>query len=118
MEKPLLLISLEYPGVWLEHVYDSVFYAMLDKTKLCLAENTVDLFISHQTEDGQLPCYVLDTAKSEGFPGQAVGYSQIQECVSFAKLCLLVYRMNESRDFLERVYAACVKWVDCLRKTV
>ena len=27
MDKPLFLISETYPGIWLEHVYDSVFYA-------------------------------------------------------------------------------------------
>ena len=29
---PLLLISTQYSGLWLEHVYDSVFYAKLDPT--------------------------------------------------------------------------------------
>lgn len=50
-EKPLFLISERYPGVWLEHVYDSVFYAMLDPTKLYLAENTLNLFIDNQRTD-------------------------------------------------------------------
>ena len=45
MDKPLFLISETYPGVWLEHVYDSVFYALHDRSKLFLAENTIDLFI-------------------------------------------------------------------------
>ena len=29
-EKPLFLISETYPGVWMEHIYDGVFYAKLD----------------------------------------------------------------------------------------
>ncbi len=29
MDKPLLTISNAYPGVWLEHVYDSIMYAKL-----------------------------------------------------------------------------------------
>ena len=29
MDKPLLTISKQYPGVWLEHVYDSIMYAKL-----------------------------------------------------------------------------------------
>lgn len=114
MEKPLFLISTTYPGVWLEHVYDSVFYAMQDKSKLYLAENAVELFLSHQKEDGQLPCFVRDAARTpEGEP--TVGYGQIQECVSFARLCLLVYKMNGRRDFLEGVYAACSAWVGWLQ---
>lgn len=115
MDKPLLLISTQYPGIWLEHVYDSVFYAMRDRTKLYLAENTVDLFISYQREDGQLPCFVLDRSKMTGAYQDAVGYSQIQECVSFARLCLFVYRMNGKKDFLEKIYVASKKWVSWLR---
>ena len=111
MDKPLLLISTQYPGIWLEHVYDSVFYAMRDKSKLYLAENTIDLFISHQREDGQLPCFVLDKSKMTRVYQNVVGYSQIQECVSFAKLCLLVYKMNGKKEFLERIYEASVNWV-------
>ena len=115
MDKPLLLISTTYPGVWLEHVYDSVFYAMQDKSKLYLAENTVDLFISNQRADGQLPCFVLDKKVAKDRP-DTVGYSQIQECVSFAKLCLLVYKMNADKAFLKRVYDSSARWVEWLKK--
>ena len=115
MDKPLLLISTQYPGIWLEHVYDSVFYAMQDKSKLYLAENTVGLFISNQKENGQLPCFVLDKSKAKGW-GDPIGYSQIQECVSFAKLCLMVYRMNGDKEFLKRVYTASQKWAEWLKK--
>ena len=108
MDKPLLLISAEYPGVWLEHVYDAVFLANMDRKKLYLAENTINIFIEHQTDEGQLPFKI-------GGDG-SVGYSQIQECVSFARLCLLVYRMNGCRDFLERVYESSRKWVGWLEK--
>ena len=118
MEKPLLLISDKYPGIWLEHVYDSVFYAMQDRSKLYLAENTIDLFISGQKQDGQYPCFVLD----KGNPNfdrykcpDGVGYWQIQECVSFAKLCWLVYQMNRDKTFLKKIYISSQKWVSWLR---
>ncbi len=114
MDRPLLFISSAYPGIWLEHAYDSVFYAMQDRTKLYLAENTVDLFISHQTPDGQYPCYILDKSRADGWHN-TVGYGQIQECVSFARLCLLVYRMNKNQAFLKRVYESSSKWVSWLR---
>lgn len=116
MEKPLLLISDTYPGVWLEHVYDSVFYAKLDPAKLYLAENTIELFLSLQKDDGQFPCYIWDGNKVNCPTEQLVGYSQIQECVSFASLCLEVYRMNGDRTFLRKVYDASEKWADWLRK--
>lgn len=108
MDKPLLLISSEYPGVWLEHVYDAVFLAKTDRTKLYLAENTINIFINHQSKEGQLPCKILGDG--------TVGYSQIQECVSFASLCLMVYRINGDRDFLSKVYEASVKWAGWLEK--
>ena len=43
-EKPVFLISDTYPGVWLEHAYDSVFYAKMDKNYLEIAKNTLNLF--------------------------------------------------------------------------
>lgn len=113
---PLLLISETYPGIWLEHVYDSVFYAQMDHSKLPLAENTVKLFLQHQKEDGQLPCYVWDGARINLPEKDLIGYGQIQECVSFASLAYQVYRMNHDRAFLEEIYAACKKWENWLRE--
>ena len=113
MEKPLFLISQQYPGVWLEHVYDSVFYALRNPSKVHLAENTLELFIDRQKEDGQLPCFVLNPPKAKAY-GNPVGYGQIQECVSFAKLCLMVCRMNGNAAFLQKCYTACLRWVGWL----
>ena len=118
MEKPLLLISDKYPGIWLEHVYDSVFYAMQDRSKLYLAENTVELFISNQSPEGQYPCFVLNKghANFKGYRcSEGVSFWQIQECVSFARLCWLVYGMNKDREFLKKIYAASQKWVGWLK---
>ena len=113
MDKPLFLISEAYPGIWLEHVYDSVFLAGMDKTKLYLAENTVNLFIDNQKSDGQLPCFLLDGNRRKN--GSLIGYSQIQECVSFARLGLAVYEMNHDIGFLSRLFDASKKWVGWLR---
>ena len=33
-DRELLLISTQYPGLWLEHAYDAVFYAKMDRSKL------------------------------------------------------------------------------------
>ena len=115
MSKPLFLISEQYPGVWLEHVYDAVFYAMQYPDKLYLAENTVELFISYQTEEGQLPYNVIDGRRAPD-GNTTAGYGQIQECVSFAKLCLAVYRMNGKVDFLKRAYDSAKKWGAWLKK--
>ena len=93
----ILLISSTYPGLWMEHIYDSVFYAQMDQTKLYLAENAIRMFIKNQKSDGQLPFAVIKDG-SKTF----IGYSQIQECVSFGSLCLKAFEMNHNVDFLKR----------------
>lgn len=108
LDKPLFLISNCYSGVWLEHVYDSVFYATQDRSNLYLAENTIKIFIDNQKEDGQLPCLIRD--ELFGDPSDKVAYTHTQECVSFASLCLKVYEMNADRDFLATCYESAKKW--------
>ena len=115
MDKPLFLISTTYPGVWLEHVYDSVFYAKLVPERIDLAINTINLFLDHQTEEGQLPCYVWNGDVMKVPEEQLVGYGQIQECVSFAQLALEVCGMTGDRAFLEKVYAGASKWVGWMK---
>ena len=83
LTEDVFLISEQYPGVWLEHVYDSIFYGkMFPEKGSALAKNTINLFIDRQMKNGLLPCYVRDSKKWPK-PGPAEGYSQIQECVSF-----------------------------------
>lgn len=66
--EPLFLISDTYPGIWLEHVYDSVLYARMYPAEIHLAENTIRLFLSYQTTEGQLPCYVWNGDKLPHLP--------------------------------------------------
>lgn len=115
--EPLFLISDTYPGIWLEHVYDSVLYARMYPAEIHLAENTIRLFLSYQTTEGQLPCYVWNGDKLPHLPAEAlVGYGQVQECVSFAALCLEVAKMTNDRAFLTEVYDGCCRWDNWLRK--
>ena len=114
LTRDVFLISEQYPGVWLEHVYDSIFYENLFPEKgKGLAKNTIELFIDRQKENGLLPCYVRDSKKWSK-PGPAEGYSQIQECVSFGSLCLKTYELVKEREFLEKCRDSLVKWVDWL----
>ena len=64
-DKPLFLISDEYPGVWLEHAYDSVFFAKLEPQYTVIAKNVLKLFLDRQKSDGQLPCFIIDRNKSQ-----------------------------------------------------
>lgn len=113
---PLFLISSEYPGIWLEHVYDSILYAKLYPTQLSLAQNVISVFIDHQTEEGQYPCFYRDASKSGYRPDEVFGYSQIQECVSFIQLCLEVCEMTDNPCLTQKVYESGKKWVSWLRK--
>ncbi|MBR5445082.1 MAG: hypothetical protein IKV57_03105 [Clostridia bacterium] len=115
MEDPLFLISNEYPGLWMEHTYDSVLLATIDPAYIYLAENAINLFVDRQTDEGQLPFAVMDGSKHPSGK-TAVCYWQIQECVSFFTLALEVYRLNNDREFLEKIYASGQKWDSWLRK--
>ena len=118
MDKPLFLISDAYPGIWLEHVYDSVISAKMDPSKLPLAVNTLNLFMDYQRPDGQLPCYVWDANKMPDCPPEKlIGYGQTQECVSFARLCYEVYEMTRDRGFLEKAYRSASMWENWFRNT-
>lgn len=105
MDKPLFLISTAYPGVWLEHVYDSIMYAKLFDDK-SIAVTTINAFIDLQREDGQYP-YSIKASNT-------VGYFQIQECVSFTKLAYMVYEMVEDDNLLLKIYESSKKWVSWL----
>ena len=49
------MISTDYRGLWLEHVYDSVLYARLDKSKLFLGENAINAFMDFQSKESAEP---------------------------------------------------------------
>lgn len=114
--KPLFMISDQYPGVWLEHVYDSILYAKLFPGNTDLAVNTIHLFLDHQQEDGHLPFsivkgdYAAATAAAKDSIPSNVRYTQIQECLSFGQLCLEVYHMTKDQALLQEIYTKISKW--------
>ena len=101
-ERPVLVISDRYPGVWLEHCYDAIMWVKLHPEDEQLMKDTLRMFIKHQRSDGQLPCYVWD---------KEIGYCQIQEVVSFARLCLDAYRICGDRELLRECYDASCAWI-------
>lgn len=101
----LLLISTQYPGLWLEHAYDAVFYAKMDRSKLYLARNTIEVFIDHQ-KNGQYPFNLTQKNGKVSF-----GYSQIQECVSFLTLASEVSDMLCDPAFDKKVYESGIRWI-------
>jgi len=115
-EQPLFLISEQYPGLWLEHVHDSVMLATLEPAYMPVAKNAINLFIDWQKDSGQIPFAVMDRAKRPNLAKNEIAkYSQIQECVSFFSLALEVYEMRKDMAFLKKVYDAGKKWDNWLR---
>ena len=116
MDKPLFLISTQYPGIWMEHLYDSVIYARMYPERLTVAVNTVRMFLDYKKPDGQLPCFIWN---KKFFPGKTqeeiIGYGQIQECVSVGALFLEVAEMTGDKALLRECYEAVKGWVKWLR---
>ena len=94
-------ISDEYPGLWLEHTFDSVVWARLSG-EIGVAKAQVGLFLAAAKPDGQLPF---------SFYRGGPQYSHLQECVSIGSLCLDVYRMDGDLDFLQTAYRAVAGWI-------
>lgn len=115
MDTPLFCISNQYPGLWMEHAYDSVLLAKLLPAYVPLAENAMNLFLDRQTEEGQLPFSVWDGNRMRDGVTKCL-YAQVQECVSFLTLCREVYDMNRDRAFLEKAYTAGCKWMSWFRQ--
>ena len=118
---PIFLISTTYPGVWLEHAFDAVCWAKLnpgDPAAAAVAKNQMRLFLTNQKPDGRLPFHVLDPElmRARERQGRTVGYSQIQECVAFARLCLETYALTGDRGFLLEAYEGCARWDEWLVK--
>lgn len=107
MDKPLFLISNAYHGLWLEHVYDSVFYAQRHPEYVHIAINALDIFIDSQNSEGLYPFSVMYRDNDESCKVQ---YTQIQECVSFPKLCLMTYRIHGDKELLLKYYNSSKAW--------
>ena len=113
---PLFLISETYPGIWMEHLYDSVIYAKMYPSRIDIAVNTAKMFISNQKSDGQLPCYIWNKKFFPGRPREEmIGYGQIQECVSVGALFYEIAEMTKDRAFLEECYRSVKAWVNWLK---
>ena len=116
-QKPLFLISENYHGVWLEHLFDAIIYAeMYPEKGKEIAENTIELFLSNQKENGQYPCYVWDGNRSKLPDKYNLGWAQVQECVSFGQLFLRFLNFSDGKDMALRGYRSLKKWVQWLSK--
>ncbi len=112
LKKDILLALKGVFEVRLSEIYSSVFYSMLDRDKLFLAENITELFMSAQAPSGQLPSLI----KEDEAGRIALDFSNTEQTVPFAFLCFVVYRMNEKKDYLKRAYVCAEAWVNWHKK--
>lgn len=104
----IFFISDAYPGVWLEHTFDAVVWADYCPADHEVSRNQVRLFLDRQKPDGQLPCYIWK---------DKIGYSQLQECVSFGSLCLDAVRQNpQDETLLADCYDGVSAWISWQEK--
>lgn len=97
----VMFICNYYAGVWLEHAFDGVAWARIFPEDAEIAKNQVCLFLDNQHDDGQLPFNV--TADS-------IGYTHIQECVSFGKICMEAAELNNDDKLIAYAYEKLCKW--------
>ncbi len=105
----LFLISTAYPGYWLEHTFDALAWARLYPEDADIAISQVRFFTEHQRQDGRLPCNIIDDSILQGNEEIHIYYTQLQECVSFARLCYEAWQMNPQED-LNKYYTCCCRW--------
>jgi len=103
----VVFISMQYPGLWLEHTYDSVAWGNFRPSDVAVSKAQVKLFLDQQTEEGQLPCFIWKDITCHGW---------LQECVSFTRLALEACKQNKDLEFLKECYKKCKKWDDWLVK--
>ncbi len=103
----VIVVSNAYNGIWLEHVYDSIMYGNLFND-FSIARDTINMFLDLANDKGQIPCFVKDDG--------SIGFSQIQECVSFTRLGFIVYEKTKDLDLLNKLYNKSIKYVDFLYK--
>lgn len=107
-------ISGTYPGVWIEHAYDGVAWANYDNGEKAVSLNHVNIFLSGQKQNGQLPYSVVIPDNGSA---PKIGYSQIQECVSFARVCKAAAEQNNLAGAeLLNMYTRLKKWDEWLVK--
>jgi len=100
---PVLVEGADYPGVWLECApHEGLIYGRRNPE---IARANHDVFFTLQREDGYLPCWVWK---------EKVGSAQIQMVVPIAATALETAELIQDGEFLEKAFAACVRWDEWL----
>ncbi|MBN8215383.1 MAG: alpha-L-rhamnosidase [Spirochaetes bacterium] len=101
--RPVLTCGQGYPGIWLEHNLDNVFYAAIDP-EVAVAGH--EIFFEHQRGDGLLPAYVRrpQTGSID------IGYGHVQAVIAPALTAWQVAQVAGQEAFLKRAYDAYARY--------
>lgn len=106
-EGPVLKVGDGYPGIWLEHNQDNLFFADIDPE---IAWRSQKMFMHFQREDGLLPFMSAVKRLDEciGFPDHNyVGYWHIQTVYPFARCALeIAKKTNRPQEDFRQIYKA------------
>ncbi|MBQ4136981.1 MAG: hypothetical protein IJD67_02620 [Clostridia bacterium] len=109
-QKPVLTTGKGYPGIWLEHNHDSLFFADISPE---IAMNSHRIFYDFQAEDGLFPAYICKWPHQEAY---RIGYGHMQTVYPLAASALEVAMIAKNEEFLADSYKACAKYDDWIVK--
>ena len=110
-DRPVLTPGPDYPGIYLEHNLDNVFYLEIDP-EVAIAGH--EIFFGFQREDGLFPSAVLDTTRTKHPTG--IIYQSVHILSSLAFTAWEIAQRTGREDFLNRAYHACVRYDQWLVK--
>lgn len=99
-----------YPGIWLEHNHDSLFYLRHDPE---VSKASHEIFFHFQAEDGLFPAYIC---KPHGEVTYRIGYGHVQTVYPIAASSWEIAKSTKDEAFLEKAYEACVKYDEWFMK--
>lgn len=112
--RPVLSTGKGYPGIWLEHNHDSLFYADINPEA---AKNSHRIFYDFQSEDGLFPAYICKWEHEEAY---RIGYGHLQTVYPLAASAFEIAKKMGDEEFLADSYCACKKydeWIGRWRNT-
>ena len=110
-DRPVLTPGPDYPGIYLEHNLDNIFYLEIDPE---VAVASHEIFFEFQREDGLFPSAVMDTSRSKHPTG--IIYQSVHILSSLAFTAWEIAQRTGREDFLKRAYQACVRYDQWLVK--
>lgn len=109
-KRPVLTTGRGYPGIWLEHNHDSLFYTDIDAE---IAKNSHRIFYDFQVDDGLFPAYICKWPHEEAY---RIGYGHMQTVYPLAASAVTIAQKTGDEEFLRDSYEACSKYDAWIRR--